>query len=419
MKLLVVGGNGREHAICWKINQSPKVSKIYCAPGNAGISKIAECVNIDISNIEGLKTFASQNNIDLTIVGPELPLSLGIVDEFEKLGLKIFGPNFFSSKMESSKIHAKRIMKSLNIPTADFMLFDNPDSAKQLIKFADQPLVIKADGLCGGKGVFVCETKEEACDAVDKIMVKKIFGDAGRFIIVEKKLKGQEMSCMALTDGKHIATIPVIQDFKRLSNTDNRNTGGMGSRGAMFISDELQTEIMDSIMAPLIIGLSKKWEVVYKGVLYVGVMTDQWSKNPKVLEFNVRFGDPECQILMPLLETDLIDIIEAIDQQKLDEIEIKWKDEKAKCVILASNGYPGKYKTGFEIEGLDIEYPTERFSKTHIFHSGTKIDGDKIITNGGRVLSIVTLGQSPQIMMDSNLVINKINFEGKIYREDI
>lgn len=418
MKVLVVGGNGREHAICWKINQSPKVSKIYCAPGNAGISKIAECVNIDPSNIEGLKTFASQNDIDLTIVGPELPLSLGIVDKFKELGLKIFGPNYVSSSLEASKIHAKRMMKSLNIPTAEFMLFDNPESAKQLIRFVDQPLVVKADGLCGGKGVFVCETKEEALDAIDKIMIKKIFGKAGRFIVIEKKLEGTEMSCMAFTDGKHIAIIPVVQDFKQLSKYDKKNTGGMGSRGPIYVSEELQTEITDTILAPLIVGLSKNG-ITYKGVIYVGVMTDQWSKNPKVLEFNVRFGDPECQILMPLLETDLIDIIEAINEQKLDEIEIIWKDQKAKCVILASDGYPGKCETGFEIEGLDVEYPTERFSKTHIFHSGTKIEGDKIVTNGGRVLSVVTLGKSPEMTMDSNLVIDKINFEGKIYREDI
>lgn len=410
MKVLVIGSGGREHSICWKLNQSPKVTKIYCAPGNAGISKIAECIDINSSSIESLKTFVSQDNIDLTIVGPELPLSLGIVDEFEKLGLNIFGPNYFSSKLESSKIHAKRIMKALHIPTADFMLFDNPDSAKQLIKFVDQPLVIKTDGLAGGKGVFVCETKEEACDAVDKIMVEKIFGEAGKFIVVEKKIEGLEISCMAFVDGKHVATMPVIQDYKKLSISDDRNTGGMGSRGPVNIDEDLQLEIVNSIITPLIIGLSKLG-VVYKGILYIGLIIDENNK-PKVLEFNVRFGDPECQILMTLLKTDLIDIIEAINNQKLNEIEIEWKTERTRCVVLASDGYPGKYETGFEIKGLDKEYPN-----TVIFHAGTKIKDDKIVTSGGRVLNIVTVGRNNA--KETKCVIDNIDFQGKIYRNDI
>jgi len=413
MKIMVIGSGGREHSIIWKLSQSPKVSKIYCAPGNAGISRLAECVNIKPSDINGLKFFVQNHDVDLTIVGPEVPLVNGIVNEFEKLGLKIFGPDFQSSRLEGSKIFAKRVMKTFNIPTADFMLFDDPYTAKKMIEFMNQPLVIKADGLAGGKGVFVCDGKEDGIEAVDKIMVQKIFGDAGNFIVVEKRLEGIEMSFMAFTDGGFIVPMPVTRDYKKLSKNDNRNTGGVACYGPVDIDEKLYDEIIDTIMAPLIAGLSKQG-IVYKGVIYAGLMIDKNNK-PKVLEFNCRFGDPESSILMSLLETDLIDIIEAIEKQKLNKIEVKWKDKSVVCVVPYSKGYPDSYEIGKEIFGLDNEY-----IDTQIFHSGTKLDNNKIVSNGGRVLSITSIGNSLQNARDKvYYCIDNINFDGMCYRKDI
>lgn len=416
MKVLVIGSGSREHALVWKLNQSPKVDRIYSCPGNAGISKLAECVNIKPSDIEGLIFFVQNNEIDLTIVGPEVPLVGGIVNKFNKLGLKIFGPNYAASQLEGSKIYSKRVMKSLNIPTPDFLLFDNSDIAKRMVEFMDCPLVIKADGLASGKGVFVCDEKEDAVDAIDKIMVKRIFGDAGRFIVVEKRLEGMEISFMAFTDGKSIVPMPMVRDYKKLSNSNNRNTGGMGAVGPINIDEKEYDYIIDKIMGPLIAGLSKQG-IIYKGVIYAGLMTDGWGHDPQVLEFNVRFGDPECQVLMMLLETDLIDIIEAIEEERLGELEIKWKEDGVKTVVLTSDGYPGKYKIGLEIDGLDRDYPTKRFPNTQIFHSGTRFDGDKIVTNGGRVLCVTTIGENRH--EENKMVIDDIDFEGKYYREDI
>jgi phosphoribosylamine--glycine ligase len=419
MKVLVIGDGGREHAIIWKISQSPKVSKIYCAPGNAGISKLAECVSIKSTDIESLKFFVQNHNIDLTIVGPELPLVCGIVDEFKKIGLRIFGPERAAALLEGSKIFSKRVMKTLNIPTSDFLLFDDMKIAKRMIEFMDQPLVIKADGLASGKGVFVCKGKEDALEAVDKIMVQRIFGDAGRFIVVEKVLEGIEVSFMAFTDGKSIVPMPMVFDRKTLYKNSGPNTGGMGATGP-FIKENFKDEVMNKILIPLINGLSNQG-IKYSGVIYVGLKSNDicasFDCNPKVLEFNVRFGDPEGQILMMLLETDLIDIIEAIEQERLNEIEIKWKDDHVKTVALVSKGYPNEYKVGFEIDGLDREYPTKRFPNTRIFHGGTRFDGDKIVTNGGRVVYVTTTGENRHT--ENKLVIDDINFEGKYYREDI
>lgn len=417
MKILVIGGNGREHSIIWKLSQSEKISKIYASPGNAGISALAECVPIDSSDINGLKNFVKKNKIDLTVVGPEIPLSHGVVDIFEREGLDIFGPNQLSSKLESSKIVAKRVMKSLNIPTADFMMFDDHRCAKQFVNFMDQSLVIKTDGLAGGKGVFMCENKDDACKAIDKIMVDKIFGSAGNNIVIERKLEGSELTFLSFIDGKHIATMPITRDYKRALNSDEgENTGGMGAYGPVHVNEALHDEIIDTIVAPLMVGLSGMG-TTYKGVLYVGLMIDKNNK-PKVLEFNVRFGDPEAQVLMSLLKTDLIDIIQAINNQTLNELSIEWRDESSVCVVLASQGYPNKYETEKEIFGLDKEY-----ENINVFHSGTKLDDSgKIVTNGGRVLSVTSTGKNlteAKNTVYSCIGKNEINFDGFHFRKDI
>lgn len=416
MKVLVIGSGGREHSIIWKLSQSPKVDKIYCAPGNAGISKLAECISIESSDIENLIFIVQNHNIDLTIVGPEVPLVNGIVNKFNRIGLRIFGPEYAAAQLEGSKIFAKKVMKDLNIPTPDFLLFDNPSIAKRMVEFMNCPLVIKASGLCAGKGVFVCDGKEDGIEAVDKLMVQKIFGDAGKFIVVEKRLEGMEMSFMAFTDGKSLVPMPIIQDYKKISKDSLINTGGMGSVGPIKINEKEYNFIIDRIMAPLISGLSKQG-IKYKGIIYAGLITDGWGHNPQVLEFNVRFGDPECQSLMMLLETDLIDIIEAIEEERLGELKIKWKDEYVKTIALVSKGYPNEYKIGYKIDGLDRDYPTKRFPNTHIFHGNTKFDGDNIVTAGGRVLYVTTIGKNTS--EENKMVIDDIDFEGKYYRGDI
>lgn len=417
MKVLVVGNGGREHALVWKLAQSSRVSKLYCAPGNAGISKLAECITIKSFDTNNLIDFVRKYKIDLTIVGPELPLVNGIVDDFDKLGLRIFGPEAKAAKLEGSKVFAKKMMKTLNIPTSDFLIFNDATKAKKIIKFVDQPLVIKADGLAAGKGVFICEGKDEGIEAINKIMIQKKFGESGQSIVIEKKLQGLEASFMAFTDGISIAPMPVIVDNKKLLAKDKGpNTGGMGATGPIKLNEKEYDIILNKIAKPLLKKLLNQG-IVYKGILYIGLIRDSFNYIPKVLEFNVRFGDPECQILMMLLETDLIDIIEAIEKQELNKINIKWKDNYVKTVALVSGGYPNKYQVGYEIDGLDKEYLNKKFPNTYIFHGGTKFSGDKIVTNGGRVLYITSTGKN--VHKDTKLVIDNINFKSKYYREDI
>src|SRR5215470_5793882 len=352
MKVLVIGSGGREHALVWKINQSPKVDKIYCAPGSAGIGELAERVAIGPEQIEKLADFAEQERIDLTIVGPELPLTLGITDLFESRGLKIFGPNKAAAQLEGSKAFAKEILQENSIPTASFGTFTETSPAKQYIAQHPAPYVVKADGLAGGKGVLICPTRDDAANVVDEILVKKVFGDAGQKLVIEEFLQGEEASFMVLTDGAHVLPLASSQDHKRVFDDDGGpNTGGMGAYSpAPVLTAPMHQRILNEILKPLLAGLKNRG-ILYRGVLYVGLMITE--NGPKVLEFNARFGDPECQPIMMRLKSDLVPLLEATIDDKLHLIQPQWHDDMAVCVVLCASGYPGSYGKGAEIYGLD------------------------------------------------------------------
>ncbi|UZQ83586.1 phosphoribosylamine--glycine ligase [Thermoanaerobacter sp. RKWS2] len=413
MKVLVIGGGGREHAIVHKLSQSSKVDKIYCAPGNAGIGLLAECVDIKIGDIEKLKEFAIKNNIDLTVVGPEMPLVQGIVDEFEKAGLKIFGPNKSAAAIEGSKYFAKQLLSKYNIPTGRFKAFDKYQEALKFLKETWYPAVMKADGLAQGKGVFIVKDFIEAKEALDLMMKKRIFGASGDIIIIEEMLFGKEASVFAFTDGENILPMVSAMDYKKIYEGDKGpNTGGMGSIAPNpYLEEETLKEVMESILKPMVKALQKEG-IVYKGVLYAGLMLTK--EGPKVLEFNARFGDPETQVVLPLLKTDLIDIMEATIEGKLDKIQIEWEDKKAVCAVAVSNGYPGEYQTGFEITGL------EKVKEAFVYHAGTVLKDGKIVTSGGRVLAVTSIGDSYEEAREKVYrEIKKISFKGMYYRKDI
>jgi len=413
MKVLVIGGGGREHAIVHKLSQSPKVDKIYCAPGNAGIGLLAECVDIKIGDIEKLKEFAIKNNIDLTVVGPEMPLVQGIVDEFEKAGLKIFGPNKNAAAIEGSKYFTKHLLSKYNIPTGRFKAFDKYQEAMKFLKETWYPVVMKADGLAQGKGVFIVKDFIEAKEALDLMMKKRIFGASGDIVIIEEMLFGKEASVFAFTDGENILPMVSAMDYKKVYEGDKGpNTGGMGSIAPNpYLEEETLKEVMESILKPMVKALQKEG-IVYKGVLYAGLMLTK--EGPKVLEFNARFGDPETQVVLPLLKTDLIDIMEATIEGKLDKIQIEWENKKAVCVVAVSNGYPGEYQIGFEITGL------EKVKEAFVYHAGTALKDGKITTSGGRVLAVTTTGDSYEEAREKVYKeIEKIRFDGMYYRKDI
>ncbi|MDK2814976.1 MAG: phosphoribosylamine---glycine ligase [Thermoanaerobacter sp.] len=413
MKVLVIGGGGREHAIVHKLSQSSKVDKIYCAPGNAGIGLLAECVDIKIGDIEKLKEFAIKNNIDLTVVGPEMPLVQGIVDEFEKAGLKIFGPNKNAAAIEGSKYFTKHLLSKYNIPTGRFKAFDKYQEAMKFLKETWYPVVMKADGLAQGKGVFIVKDFIEAKEALDLMMKKRIFGASGDIVIIEEMLFGKEASVFAFTDGENILPMVSAMDYKKVYEGDKGpNTGGMGSIAPNpYLEKETLKEVMESILKPVVKALQKEG-IVYKGVLYAGLMLTK--EGPKVLEFNARFGDPETQVVLPLLKTDLINIIEATIEGKLDKIQIEWEDKKAVCAVAVSNGYPGEYQTGFEITGL------EKVKEAFVYHAGTALKDGKIVTSGGRVLAVTTIGDSYEEAREKVYKeIEKIRFDGMYYRKDI
>jgi len=415
MKVLVIGGGGREHTICWKLSLSPNVKKIYAAPGNAGIGTIAECVDLAVDNLSGLTNFAKDNAIDLTVVGPEVPLTLGIVDEFENRGLKIFGPNKEASLIEGSKAFAKDFMHKHHIPTASYKIFTKHFEVLDFIKAACYPLVIKADGLAAGKGAIVCKNIEEACEAVEKIMVQKVFGSAGLKLIVEEYLEGEEVTVMAFTDGKTIVPMVFSQDHKQIYEGDKGpNTGGMGAYAPINIVDSrLRKTIYDEILEPTIMGLTAE-NRTYKGVLYCGLMVT--NRGVKVIEYNCRFGDPETQVILPLLENDLAEVFLNIIDGYLNIDEIKWSEKSAVTVVLASKGYPGKYETGKVIHGLDTV--TEKDGL--VFHAGTKSENDKFLTSGGRVLNAVAFGDGiKDAIANVYNLVEKINFEDMYYRKDI
>jgi len=390
MKILVVGSGGREHALVWKIKQSKKVQKVYCAPGNAGMSRLADCVDIAATDVKKLLNFAKKENIDLTVVGPESSLVNGIVDAFEKDGLRIFGPTMKAAELEGSKVFSKEFLKKYNIPTAPFEVFKDSNKAKNYIDSHGAPIVVKADGLAAGKGVIVAKTVEEAKQAVDLIMADKAFGSAGDTIIVESCLSGEEASFIAFTDGKTVLPLPTSQDHKAIFEKDEGpNTGGMGAYSpAPVVTDEIADFVMNRVMLPTVKGLEAEGRP-YKGMLYAGLMIDGDTIN--VLEFNCRFGDPEAQPLLMRLKSDIIDIFEAAIDGKLDRVEMKIDPRPTVCVVMSSGGYPGPYETGKVISGLTkaAECPG-----VEVFHAGTERKRGRIVTNGGRVLGVTAVGKT-------------------------
>ena len=416
MKVLVVGGGGREHALVWKIARSPRVSKIYCAPGNAGISGQAECLDISANDVDGLAKFALEKKIDLTIIGPEEPMVKGLADRFEQEELHVFGLTAGAAQLEGSKVFAKELMRDNGIPTADFAVFSDPGEAKAYIERKGAPIVVKADGLAAGKGVFPCRTPEEALSAVDQIMVERIFGDAGDRIVVEAFLEGEEASFLAFTDGETIVPFPSSQDHKAIFEGDKGpNTGGMGAYApAPVVTPELHDRIMDRIMRPTVRAMKEKG-YHYIGVLYAGVMVS--GGNINVLEFNVRFGDPEAQPLLMLLKSDLVDIVEAAARGKLNEIPVEWEPKATVCVVMASKGYPGSYEKGFPITGIE---KADEAKGVKVFHAGTSLKDGKVVTSGGRVLGVTAMGDDVKSAIEKAYgAVECIRWEGVYYRRDI
>ena len=418
MKVLVIGSGGREHALAWKISKSPHLEKVYCAPGNAGTMAIAENVPIKESDIQGLADFASLEKIDLTVVGPELPLTLGIVDEFEKKGLRIFGPNKKAAELEGSKVFAKQFMERHKIPSAKFAIASTAEKAIQILKSGEfsYPLVIKADGLAAGKGAMICSSHDRAEIAVDSIMVKKQFGDAGNRIIIEEYLKGKEISFIVITDGSKVQPLVTTMDHKAAYEGDRGpNTGGMGAISpSPHINQKLFTEIMNSIVFPTVLRMLEERRK-YKGVLYVGLMLTE--QGPKVLEYNCRFGDPETQPQMLRMDSDLIDVLLSSIEENVLRKEIRWNKNAAGCVVVASGGYPYKYEKGKLIEGLQ---EASELPGITIFHAGTLFKNGRFYTSGGRVLGVSAAEETLTATMEKIYnAIGSIQFEEMYYRRDI
>lgn len=416
MKILIIGGGGREHALAWKIEQSPMVKKIFCAPGNPGIAEIAECVDIDAKDIDGLYNFAKKQKIDLTVVGPEDPLVAGIVDKFTEGDLKIFGPSKRAAIIEGSKVFAKNLMRKHGIPTADFKIFEDLKQAKKHLTTCEYPLVLKADGLAMGKGVFVCKTIEEADERLDDLMKKKIFGQAGDKIAIEEFLSGEEVSVLAITDGKTIVSLSSAQDHKTVYDGDKGpNTGGMGAYSPVpLVTEELQYLVEETVLVPIVHAM-KKENRPYKGVIYAGLMIT--GTGPKVLEFNARFGDPEAQVILTRMKSDLVPLLLSTVTNNLEDVGVEWYDGVSLCVVMASKGYPDKYERGFSISGLET---AKELRDVHVFHAGTSARNGTIVTNGGRVLGVTALGENLQEAQKKVYgAIQKISFDGAHYRRDI
>ena len=416
MKVLVVGGGGREHALCWKISQSPNVKALFCAPGNIGISKHATCVDIKVTDIDSMVRFAKAEEIDLTIVGPEIPLSLGIVDRFQEENLNIFGPNKAAAEIESSKVYSKNLMKKYDIPTAFFSTFYDYEEAVNWVKEVKPPLVIKADGLAAGKGVIICHTEDEAVDVLDDIMRSKIFGDSGNQVVIEEFLQGEEVSFIAFTDGENVIPLESSQDHKALLDGDKGpNTGGMGAYSpAPIITPELHETIMNQVMIPTVRALKQEGRE-YKGILYAGLMID--GTDIKVLEYNCRFGDPEAQPLLMRMRSDIVPLMNTISKGGVARGDIQWYDRASVCVVLASKGYPGDYKKGFQIDRID---DVNNMDGVLVFHSGTSKDDSNIVANGGRVLGVTALGDSiPDAISAVYKAVNHIDCESLYFRTDI
>jgi len=416
MNILIVGSGGREHVLAWKIKQSSLVENMYCAPGSGGIAELAECVDIGANDIESLLQFAKEKKIDLTVVGPEAPLVDGIVDAFEKKGLKIFGPTRKAAQLEGSKVFAKEFMRDCNIPTANFQKFDNIKQAENFFKQTTFPIVVKADGLAAGKGVIICENLSEAQKAVDDIMVQGIFKEAGRQIVIEERLEGEEVSILAISDGENYCLLDSSQDHKRIFDDDvGPNTGGMGAYSpAPILTEKLRKTIEMRVIEPVIRGM-KKSGIPFKGVLYAGLMIT--SEGPMVLEFNVRFGDPEAQAVLPRMQGDIVELMLASCEGRLKTIKLGWDKRSCVCVVISSGGYPGEYETGKVISGLEEAAKVE---DTVIFHAGTKKEDEKFITSGGRVLGVTGFGNGIEKAIEQAYkAVDKIKFERCFFRRDI
>jgi phosphoribosylamine--glycine ligase len=419
MKILVVGKGGREHALVWKLAQSPRTERVYCAPGNAGTAEDGVNVLIDPLDFDRLISFVRKEKIELTVVGPEEPLARGIVDHFQKAGLRIFGPTRAAAQLEASKVFAKQLMHHADVPTAEFRVFDHPEFARRYIETRDYPLVVKADGLAAGKGVIVCSSNQEALTAIERIMVREEFGRAaGRQVVVEKRLEGEELSILALVSGRTIVPLQPTQDHKAAFDDDKGpNTGGMGAYcPAPLGTPELLDAIDRDILVPTVHAMKRRRQP-FRGVLYAGIMVT--SQGPRVLEFNCRFGDPEIQPLLMRLRTDLLDLIEAVVDERLDAFEgkLEWDPRPAVCVVMASGGYPGNYEKGLPIKGLA---EAAQLPNVKIFHAGTRREGDRILTDGGRVLSITALGDTlADAQRRAYEAVACIHFPGAFYRRDI
>lgn len=416
MKVLVVGGGGREHAILWKLSQSPRISELYCAPGNGGISKLAACVPIKAMDIEGIVNYSRENNIDFVMVAPDDPLVAGMVDALNEAGIRAFGPVKAAAIIEGSKSFSKDLMKKYNIPTADYRVFDSCGEALSYLDSSKAPIVVKADGLALGKGVIIAQTIDEAKKAVKDIMTDKVFGEAGSRVVIEECIAGPEVSILAFTDGKTLIPMVSSQDHKRVFDKDmGPNTGGMGTFSPSPVyTDELAGQCMREIFLPTVEAMNREGRT-FKGILYFGLMITK--DGPKVIEYNARFGDPETQVVLPRLKTDLLEIFEAIIDGKLSDIKIEWQDNAAVCVIAASGGYPGKYATGIEISGIEA---AEADGDVTVFHAGTAYREGKFYTAGGRVLGVTAVEENMEkAIVKAYAGIEKISFEGKHYRKDI
>lgn len=420
MNVLVVGNGGREHALAWKLKQNPRAGRVFVAPGNAGTAVDAENVNVAADDIAGLIKFAQENQVGLTVVGPETPLTMGIVDAFQKNRLRVFGPSKAAAQLEGSKVYCKNLLRHVDVPTADYQVFRDADSARRFVEDrypSDAQIVVKADGLAAGKGVVVCSTRREAVEAIERIARKREFGDAGKQIVIEERLHGEEASVLAITDGQTIIPLPPCQDHKPAFDGDTGpNTGGMGAYCPAPVVDERTMQwVSEHILVPTLHGMKRAREP-FSGVLYAGLMMTH--QGPKVLEYNVRFGDPECQPLLMRLKSDLLDVLEATVDGRLDEIgPLEWDSRPAVCVVMASEGYPGEYEKGKLIRGLD---EAARIPDVKVFHAGTAIVDGQVVTSAGRVLGVTALGSTVSAAkLQAYTAVKCIRWQGAWCRKDI
>lgn len=413
MKILVVGGGGREHTIIWKLRQNPRITEIHCAPGNGGIATLAKCIPLKATDIEGIVSYAQLEAFDLVVVAPDDPLYMGLVDELQRRGLRAFGPTAAGALLEGSKVYAKHLMKKYGIPTAQYEVFDGYKAALAYVETCALPVVVKADGLALGKGVIICNTADEAKTALDDIMSKRVFGDAGSRVVIEEFMQGPEVSVLAFCDGKTILPMASAQDHKRVyDNDEGPNTGGMGtfSPSAKY-TDDVRRIVEETIIRRTLDALVSEG-VCFKGVLYFGIMLTQ--EGPKLLEYNARFGDPEAQVVLPRMKNDLLDVMDAVIDGRLCDVTLEWDERSAVCVVMASGGYPGTYPKGIAISGL------EKVQDAMVFHAGTALQNGKSVTDGGRVLGITALGKDiEEARSIAYREAAKIHFDGAQYRTDI